>query len=117
MARWVIGFLKYGFCAERFLSMGMKMPKVMECSVESCAYNATKSCHAMAITVGEPGGDPACDTFFVAEPHGGVMDMTAGVGACKSGDCKFNKDYECVASSITVKMQKGHPDCMTYEAS
>ena len=54
---------------------------------------------------------------LVAEPHGGVMDMTAGVGACKSGDCKFNKDYECVASSITVEMQKEHPDCMTYEAS
>ena len=97
--------------------MGMEMPKVMACSVEKCAYNSNKSCHAMAITVGEPGGDPACDTFFVAEPHGGVMDMTAGVGACKSGDCKFNKDYECVASSITVEMQKGHPDCMTYEAS
>jgi hypothetical protein len=43
--------------------------------------------------------------------------MTAGVGACKLGECKFNKDYECVASNITVAMQHGQPDCMTYEAS
>ena len=97
--------------------MEMNMPKVTACSVQSCAYNTKKSCHAMAITVGEPGGDPTCDTFFVADQHGGVMDLTAGVGACKLDDCKFNKDYECFASSITVEMQKGQPDCMTYEAS
>ncbi len=95
--------------------MGMKMPKVMECSVESCAYNTMKSCHAMAITVGEPQGDPACDTFFTAEKHGGVMDMTAGVGACKSAECKFNTDYECTATSIMVGMHEGHPDCLTYQ--
>jgi len=53
----------------------------------------------------------------VADQHGGVMDLTAGVGACKLDDCKFNKYYECVASSITVEMQKGQPDCMTYKAS
>jgi len=97
--------------------MGMEMPKVMACSVENCAYNAEKSCHAMAITVGEPAGDPSCDTFFSAEKHGGVMDMTAGVGACKLADCKFNKDYECSAPNITVEMHKGQPDCMTYEAN
>ena len=96
--------------------MGMKMPKVMGCSVDSCAYNTEKSCHAMAITVGEPAGDPSCDTFFIAEKHGGVMDMTAGVGACKLADCKFNKDYECSAASISVGMQQGKPDCMTFEA-
>ena len=95
--------------------MGMEMPKVIACSVEKCAYNARKSCHAMAITVGEPGGDPACDTFFVADQHGGVMDATAGVGACKLNDCKFNKDYECSASGIRVEMHKGQPDCMTYQ--
>lgn len=53
----------------------------------------------------------------MADQHGGVMDLTAGVGACKLDDCKFNKYYECVASSITVEMQKGQPDCMTYKAS
>jgi hypothetical protein len=96
--------------------MGMNMPKVTECSVGNCAYNSSNSCHAMAITVGEPSGDPSCDTFFTAEKHGGVMDMTAGVGACKLSDCKFNKDYECSASSIKVAMKQGQPDCMTYEA-
>jgi len=97
--------------------MEMKMPKVTACSVESCAYNTQKSCHAMAITVGEPGGDPACDTFFTADQHGGVKEITAGVGACKLAGCTFNKDYECSASSITVAMQHGQADCMTFQAS
>ncbi len=97
--------------------MEMKMPKVTTCSVESCVYNTQKSCHAIAITVGDPGGDPACDTFFVADHPGGVKDLTAGVGACKLANCKFNKDYECSASSITVAMQKEQPDCMTYQLS
>ncbi len=94
--------------------MGMKMPEVKMCSVESCAYNTRKACHAMAITVGEPDGDPSCDTFFEADRHGGVMDMTAGVGACKLSDCKHNKDYECSAPSITVGMKKNQADCLTY---
>lgn len=97
--------------------MAMKMPKVMECEVENCAYNANKGCHALAITVGDPEGEPSCDTFFTAEKPGGVKDMTAGVGACKLGECKFNKDFECSADSITVGWQRGQADCMTYEMS
>ena len=69
----------------------------------------TPSKHAMAITVGEPAGDPACDTFFTADRHDGVMDMTAGVAACKSAECKFNTDFECSASNITVGMHEGQP--------
>lgn len=84
--------------------MELKMPKVTASSVESCAYNTGKSCHAMAITVGKPGGDPACDTFFTADHHDGVKEITAGERACKSAECKFKKDYECSASSITVAM-------------
>ncbi len=42
--------------------------------------------------------------------------MTAGVGACKMSKCSHNKDYECIAQSVTVGMQKGQPDCLTYEA-
>jgi len=95
--------------------MGMEMPKVLKCSVSDCAYNAKKACHAMAITVGEPQGDPACDTFFTSDRHGGVMDMTAGVGACKTSDCKFNEDFECMASNIKVGMKKGQPDCLTFK--
>ena len=96
--------------------MAMKMPKVTECSVAGCAYNTSQSCHAMAITIGEPAGDPACDTYFTAARHGGVMDATAGVGACKSADCRFNKDYECSAAGIMVGMKQGEPDCLTFAA-
>lgn len=70
----------FGSCAEKNQCMTMKMPKVLECALENWAYNAKKSCHAMAITVGDPGGEPSCDTFFTAVKHGGVMDMTAGGG-------------------------------------
>lgn len=94
--------------------MDMKMPEVMECSVESCAYNAKMACHAMAITVGEPAGDPSCDTFFEASRHGGVADIKAGVGACKLDDCKFNKDFECSAPNISVGMKEGQADCLTF---
>lgn len=97
--------------------MTMKMPEVLECTVDSCVYNTNKGCHAMAITVGDPGGEPSCDTFFTADKRGGVMETTAGVGACKLGDCKFNQDFECSADSITVGRLGGQADCMTYEAS
>jgi len=93
------------------------MPKATECSVETCAYNTMKSCHAVAITICEPGGDPACDTFFTAERHGRAMDGSAGVRVCKMAECKFNDNYVCSANSITVAMQRGQPDCMTYQVS
>ena len=95
--------------------MGMKMPQVMQCSVSGCAYNSDEGCHAMAVTIGEPAGEPTCDTFFAAIRHGGVMDTTAGVGACKSYDCRHNKNYECAAPNIRVGMRHDQPDCLTYE--
>jgi hypothetical protein len=95
----------------------MKMPKVMDCSVSDCAYNAEKACHAMAITIGDNPNQPVCDTFFKSSAHGGVKDMTAGVGACKTADCSFNKDFECTASNIHVGMKGGEPDCLTYKQS
>jgi len=94
--------------------MGMKMPEVTKCSVEKCAYNSQQSCHAMAITVGEPAGDPSCDTYFEASRHGGVKDMKAGVGACKLSDCQHNMDYECSAPNIMVGFKGGQPDCLTF---
>lgn len=95
--------------------MTMKMPKVEDCSVASCAYNTDKACHAMAITVGEPAGDAVCDTFFRSATHGGVMDMTAGVGACKTSDCQHNSDYECTAAGIHVGLKGNQPDCLSFE--
>lgn len=93
----------------------MEMPKVLDCTVTGCAYNNNDECHAMAITIGDPTNTPACDTFFEAERHGGVKDMTAGVGACKCSGCGHNKDYECSADEIHVAMNGNRPDCMTFE--
>ena len=94
----------------------MDMPKVKDCSVSGCAYNTSDSCHAMAITVGASPDNPLCDTFFLADRHGGVMDLTAGVGACKSFNCVHNKDYECTAETVHVGMKAGHPDCLTFSS-
>lgn len=95
--------------------MAMKMPKVMDCTVKDCAYNMDKACHAMAITIGEDAHTPACDTFFQSKTHGGVKDMTAGVGACKTADCQYNRDFECSAPNIHVGMKGKQPDCLTFE--
>lgn len=95
--------------------MEQHMPKVMECNASNCAYNSDQACHALAITIGEPDGEPSCDTFFTSQKSGGVDNATAGVGACKIDECKFNEGFECTASAIQVGMQAGEPDCMTYE--
>ena len=65
--------------------------------------------------LGDPGGEPACDTFFQSARHGGVQNATAGVGACKTDLCKFNRDYECSASAVQIGMQHNHADCMTFQ--
>ena len=96
--------------------MVKEMPKVQSCSVKDCAYNTDESCHAMAITVGDPESDPMCDTYFHSEKHGGVKDMTAGVGACKAADCKYNDEFECSASQILVGYEGDQPDCLTFSA-
>jgi hypothetical protein len=97
-------------------AMPMEMPKVLDCTVTGCAYNTKKTCHAIAITIGDAPQNPACDTFFEASPHGGVPDMTAGVGACKVSGCLNNSDYECDAPNIHVGMKGGTPDCLTFMA-
>jgi hypothetical protein len=38
----------------------------------------------------------------------------AGVGACKSTDCKFNEDLECMTDSIRVGRAGQEINCMTY---
>ena len=95
--------------------MAMEMPKVMDCTVSGCAYNTEKACHAMAITVGEQPSEPICDTFFQSDTHGGVMDMTAGVGACKTSDCRHNENFECVAANVHIGLKGNQPDCLTFE--
>ena len=93
----------------------IKMSAVSECAIAECAYNSNKSCHAIAITIGD-GDRPMCDTYFKSSKHGGIKD-TAGVGACKVSACLHNTDFECVASSIRVGHEKNRGKCMTFAAA
>ena len=90
----------------------MKMPKVLDCSMENCAYNKGKRCHAMAITVGSPCA--MCDTYLRSTHKGGVAAETGGVGACKMEDCKANVDLQCTGKGIHVKPHGSHPDCASF---
>lgn len=92
-----------------------KMPGVSECAIEECAYNKKKTCHAIAITVGD-GLHPLCDTFFKSALRGGAKE-TAGVGACKVSSCRHNKELECNASGIQVGSMKNMANCLTFVAS
>ncbi len=58
----------------------MEIPKVLACSVNECAFNSNKECHALAINVG--GHHPACDTFTNhGHNAGGTENM--GIGAAR----------------------------------
>lgn len=90
----------------------MKMPKVSECSVASCAYNKSKQCHALAITIGDD-IHPRCDTFCTCGDKAGEA-RSSQVGACKVAICKFNVNLECHAKSITVGSGSDEADCLTF---
>lgn len=94
--------------------MAMQMPKVLDCEMVDCAYNAEKKCHAMAITVGTD-GCPLCDTFMKSATKGGLPDVIGAVGACREADCRFNQSLECTAGGIHVMMHSAHADCGTYK--
>src|SRR3954453_13781090 len=49
-----------------------QMPKVQECSVTSCSYNADSSCNAGAITI--VGDHAHCGTFVEISFRGGLED-------------------------------------------
>jgi hypothetical protein len=89
------------------------MPIVSECLVSECAYNVGMSCHARAITVGNS-LHAGCDTFLSGSGHTKEAKRTAGVGACKSTNCKFNEDLECMTDSIRVGRIGQEVNCMTY---
>ncbi|MDP5210060.1 MULTISPECIES: DUF1540 domain-containing protein [unclassified Microbulbifer] len=88
------------------------MPEVSRCAVTQCAYNANDGCHARAITIGN-GIDPDCDTFLANSKHTNSA-RTAGVGACKMENCKFNDDFECSADSIQVGRSGNSNNCLNY---
>ena len=93
----------------------VEMPKVIECLMDECAYNADKECHARAITVGG-GACPMCDTAMKSVKKGGVIDMIGSVGACKVENCRFNDSLECSAVGISVMLHDQHAECGTFKA-
>ena len=93
----------------------IEMPVVSECAATECAYNLNKACHARAITVGD-GTHPGCDTFIKGSPHATGGGQSAGIGACKTASCKFNKGLECMTDSIRVGLVQNKVNCMTYSA-
>ena len=93
----------------------LEMPMVAQCSASNCAFNGSSNCHARAITIGDS-IHPGCDTFMDGGRHAHTKhtELTAGIGACKMGNCKFNDDLECSADSVRVGMMGSHANCMTY---
>lgn len=91
----------------------IEMPIVKKCEVDKCAYNIQSQCHAKAITVGD-GDRPRCDTFFSNPKHTRLVDVTAGVGACKVTQCRYNQDFGCTANNIEVGYQAFEVRCQTF---
>lgn len=92
----------------------MKMTSVEKCQASQCAYNSDGSCHALAITIGDPGGPPRCDTFFENEVKGGDEQSHAGIGACKMTNCMYNSKLECTADAVSVGEEDQDVDCLTF---
>lgn len=93
--------------------MKIVMPEVGSCMAKECAYNLEEKCHARAITVGD-GQTCHCDTFLGGVGHVKGKSRVAGVGACKIGGCQYNEDFECMADSISVKLDGDNALCTTY---
>jgi hypothetical protein len=92
----------------------IKMPKVLDCTAEECAYNMRHICHAMAVTIGN-GGCPLCDTAIKSSRKAGMRDIIAKVGACKVENCMHNDALECTADGIHVKIHIDHAECTTFK--
>lgn len=92
------------------------MPRVNECSVTACSYNAG-GCHAFAITVSGTNGGANCGTFVPLDAKGGLSTVVAQVGACSRADCVHNADLECTAEGIRVGSGTADrtAECLTYK--
>ncbi len=90
----------------------MDMSQVRQCSMESCAYNANRVCHTLAITVG---AHAECNTYVHGSISGGFKEAMGGVGSCLAAECKFNERLECQAPDIEVSSHGIHADCETFE--
>lgn len=97
------------------MRMIMDIPAVAGCAADKCAFNRDQKCHAKAITIGNS-GNPACDTYLAASQHIRDTSRIAGVGVCKSIDCKNNEEFDCKATEIRVGMISGGGiTCSSYE--
>jgi hypothetical protein len=95
----------------------LDIPRIQTCEATECSYNTNRSCHAVAITVGDS-SMAHCDTFFSRSRKGGIESINAGVGACKMESCKFNTDLECSAEQgINISSKSGQAMCSTYVRS
>ncbi len=99
-------------------TLSILMPVVQTCSVPECVYKVGSGCHGKAITIGD-NGNPACDTYLCVSPPATGSHMKdhrpmAGVGACKVAACRHNRDYECMAETISVGHRIDHIKCLTY---
>ena len=92
----------------------MDMSKVCKCDVAECAYNSENLCHAMAITIGDT-AHPRCDTLCICEESNIDLSNCAGVGACKTMVCKFNKGLECSMDEVSVGYRQNEIDCLTFQ--
>lgn len=92
----------------------MKMPEVIDCTMEICAYNKGKKCHALAINVG--GSGPICEAFIKAAAKCASDEITGGVGACKIKDCQFNECLMCAAPGIHMKSSGSQVICDTFRS-
>ncbi|MBB5158436.1 DUF1540 domain-containing protein [Saccharopolyspora phatthalungensis] len=92
----------------------MEMPLVNRCTAENCAFNREMTCHALAITIGDP-EHAQCDTFCSAPVAGGDPAAVGHVGACKMVDCRYNLHLECQAPGISVGYGPDIVDCLTYQ--
>ncbi len=90
-----------------------EIPQVKQCKVSECGYNRDKSCHALAITVGES-DNPTCGTFFQSSTRT-TTEQIAGVGSCKVSSCFHNADFECHADGIMVDRASSVAKCTTYK--
>ncbi|MDZ7593345.1 MAG: DUF1540 domain-containing protein [Thiobacillus sp.] len=93
--------------------MAIDMPIVAEYLASECTDNVGMDCHAKAITVGNS-LHAGCDSFFSGSGHTRAATRTAGIGACKSTNCTFNEDLECMTDSIRVAPAGQEVNCMTY---
>lgn len=92
----------------------MNMSHIEKCDASECAYNSEALCRTLAVTIGDPGGCPDCDTFFMSESKGGSREASAGVGACKMASCRYNAQLECNAPSVSVGHADAHIHCLTF---